>query len=71
VQSLKDALIRHGAKIYHYQFMDIHAGGHAKQDELKKMIEQYIHYYNCERPQWNLKKMTPVEYRNHLLKSSA
>ncbi|MBI4135268.1 ribonuclease J [Candidatus Uhrbacteria bacterium] len=39
VQSLKDALIRHGAKIYHYQFMDIHAGGHAKQDELKQMIK--------------------------------
>lgn len=35
--------------------------------ELKETIEQYIHYYNNERQQWNLKKMTPVEYRNHLL----
>ena len=35
--------------------------------ELKEMVSQYIHYYNYERPQWNLKKMTPVQYRNHLL----
>ena len=36
-------------------------------EEVKSMIKQYIHYYNNERQQWNLKKMTPVEYRNHLL----
>ncbi|MGM7683689.1 IS3 family transposase, partial [Cytobacillus sp. Hm23] len=24
--------------------------------------------YNIYRYQWNLKKMTPVQYRNHLLK---
>ncbi|MGL5381904.1 MAG: IS3 family transposase, partial [Culicoidibacterales bacterium] len=24
-------------------------------------------YYNNFRYKWNLKKMTPVEYRNHLL----
>ena len=38
-------------------------------EELKNVIGKYIEYYNHERPQWNLKKMTPVEYRNHLLKS--
>ncbi|WP_412838566.1 IS3 family transposase, partial [Bacillus paranthracis] len=27
-------------------------------------------YYNQHRYQWNLKKMTPVEYRNHLLDAS-
>ncbi|MEB8901485.1 IS3 family transposase, partial [Bacillus cereus] len=27
----------------------------------------YINYYNHYRYQWNLKKMTPVGYRNHLL----
>ncbi|MGL5577004.1 MAG: IS3 family transposase, partial [Sarcina sp.] len=27
----------------------------------------YMDYYNNYRPQWNLKKMTPVQYRNHLL----
>lgn len=36
-------------------------------DELEKYIENYIFYYNYKRPQWNKKKMTPVEYRNHLL----
>ncbi|WP_131799012.1 IS3 family transposase, partial [Bacillus mycoides] len=25
-------------------------------------------YYNYYRYQWNLKKMTPVQYRDHLLK---
>ncbi|RKN61923.1 IS3 family transposase, partial [Paenibacillus ginsengarvi] len=25
------------------------------------------HYYNNHRYQWGLKKMTPVQYRNHLL----
>ena len=36
-------------------------------EELEKYIENYIFYYNNERPQWNRKKMTPVEYRNHLI----
>lgn len=35
--------------------------------ELEKYLENYIFYYNNKRPQWNRKKMTPVEYRNHLL----
>ncbi|WP_317115928.1 IS3 family transposase, partial [Clostridium neonatale] len=26
----------------------------------------YIDYYNNHRCQWNLKKLTPVEYRNQL-----
>lgn len=36
-------------------------------EELKLLIENYIQYYNNERPQWNKNKMTPVEYRCHLL----
>ena len=40
-------------------------------DDVKKEIEDYIDYYNNDRYQWNLKKMTPVLYRNHLLKESA
>ncbi|MDQ6601043.1 IS3 family transposase [Bacillus salipaludis] len=36
--------------------------------ELKREIRSYMAYYNNFRYQWNLKKMTPVEYRNHLLK---
>lgn len=38
VQSLKDILIRQGAKVVHYANMDVHAGGHAKQEELKEML---------------------------------
>ncbi len=34
-------------------------------------IKDYIEYYNDYRYQWNLKKMTPVKYRNHLLASLA
>ena len=38
VQSLKDTLVRKGAHIIHYKMMDIHAGGHAKQEDLKLML---------------------------------
>lgn len=51
--------------------------GHLKDDvnykdcktfyELKIVIEEYIEYYNNQRYQWDLKKMTPIQYRNHLL----
>jgi transposase InsO family protein len=36
-------------------------------EDLKLLMTQYVCYYNYERPQWDLKKMTPVRYRNHLL----
>lgn len=36
-------------------------------EELKEMVGSYIIYYNNDRQQWDLKKMTPVSYRNHLL----
>jgi ribonuclease J len=38
VQYLKDMLYRAGAKVYHYQMMDIHAGGHARQEDLKEIM---------------------------------
>jgi transposase InsO family protein len=51
--------------------------GHLKDDvdykhcktfkEIYSLIAEYMKYYNNDRQQWNLKKMTPVEYRNHLL----
>lgn len=34
--------------------------------ELKTKINHYMVYYNNYRYQWNLKKMTPIQYRNHL-----
>lgn len=55
--------------------------GHLKDDvdykscktfaELQIMIKEYIEYYNNHRPQWDLKKMTPVQYRDHLMLSTA
>jgi putative transposase len=38
--------------------------------EVKIEVDRVIHYFNQERPQWQRKKMTPVEYRNHLLQLS-
>ncbi len=38
-------------------------------EELSFCVDEYMGYYNNERQQWERKKMTPVEYRNHLLKS--
>lgn len=38
-------------------------------EELSFNVDEYMRYYNNERSQWERKKMTPVEYRNHLLKS--
>ena len=36
-------------------------------EELNSLIENYIRYYNYERAQWGLNKMTPAEYRDYLL----
>jgi len=51
--------------------------GHLKDDvdykkaktfnELSDMINAYMNYYNNQRYQWGIKKMTPAKYRNHLL----
>jgi len=38
--------------------------------EVQQEIKAYIKYYNHYRCQWNLKKMTPVQYRNHLLNAA-
>ncbi|MBI5728734.1 MAG: ribonuclease J [Candidatus Magasanikbacteria bacterium] len=38
VQRLKDTLFRKGAEVIHYQMMDVHAGGHAKAEDVKLMI---------------------------------
>jgi putative transposase len=35
--------------------------------ELDMRVNNYIMYYNSERYQWTLKKMTPDEFRSHLL----
>ncbi|MCR4855112.1 MAG: IS3 family transposase [Erysipelotrichaceae bacterium] len=37
--------------------------------ELIRMVEEYIHFYNYDRPQRKLKGMTPMEYRGSYLNS--
>ena len=39
-------------------------------DEVKTLVENYIYYYNNERSQWILNKMTPAERRCHLFNLS-
>jgi ribonuclease J len=39
VQRLKDNLYRKGAEVINYKMMDVHAGGHAKQEDLFEMIQ--------------------------------
>lgn len=38
VQNLKDSLYRQDANVYHYKMLDIHASGHAYQEDLKLML---------------------------------
>ena len=38
VQRLKDTLFRKGAEVIHYEMMDVHAGGHAKAEDVKLML---------------------------------
>lgn len=35
--------------------------------EVKQAVEEYMYYYNNCRYQWSLQKMTPVQYRGHLI----
>lgn len=35
--------------------------------DIQGEVDRVIHYFNEERPQWHRKKMTPIEYRDHLL----
>ncbi len=36
-------------------------------EELRILIDDYVDYYNNDRCQWNLKKLTHVQYRSQLL----
>lgn len=40
---------------------------YSKLEDIQEAIDRYIRYYNNYRYQWGRKKMTPVQYRNHLL----
>ncbi len=41
IQNLKDVFYRQGARVYHYKMMDVHAGGHAQQEDLKLTIRLF------------------------------
>jgi ribonuclease J len=58
VQSLKDMIVRQRAKIIHYEMMDVHAGGHAKQEDLKLMMRLL-------KPQY----VMPIEGNHYMLRA--
>jgi ribonuclease J len=60
IQGLKDTLFKKGAEVIHYKMMDIHAGGHARQEDLKMMI-------NLVRPQY----LIPIHGTYSMLKTHA
>ncbi len=37
--------------------------------ELRRVIDEYMLYYNKQRKQWNKNKMSPIQYRQHLMQS--
>lgn len=59
VQRLKDTLLKEGAKVIHYEMMDVHAGGHAKAEDLKLLFRLL-----------NPKYIVPVEGNRFLLEAS-
>ena len=35
--------------------------------QTREVIDSFMQFYNYQRPQWGLKKLTPVEFRNQFL----
>ncbi len=60
VQRLKDTLYRKGAEVIHYQMMDVHAGGHAKNEDIKLMLLLF-------KPKYYI----PIEGNHYLLRENA
>jgi len=60
IQNLKDMIVRHGAKVIHYEMMDVHAGGHAKQEDLKLMMRLLKPKY-----------FMPIEGNHYMLRAHA
>lgn len=60
VQRLKDTLYRKGAEVIHYQMMDVHAGGHAKNEDIKLMLMLF-------KPKYYI----PIEGNHFLLRENA
>jgi ribonuclease J len=60
IQNLMDQVVRQGAHIIHYKMLDIHAGGHAKQEDLKLMMRLI-------KPEY----MMPIEANHYMLRAHA
>jgi len=60
IQNLMDMVVRQGAKIIHYKMLDIHAGGHAKQEDLKLAMRLF-------KPEY----LMPIEANHYMLQANA
>jgi ribonuclease J len=60
IQNLTDMVVRQGAKVINYRMLDIHAGGHAKQEDLKLMMR-------LVKPEYFM----PIEANHYMLKAHA
>ncbi|MDD5071247.1 MAG: ribonuclease J [Patescibacteria group bacterium] len=60
IQNLRDMMVRQGANVINYEMMDIHAGGHAKQEDLKLMMRLLKPKY-----------LMPIEGNHYMLKAHA
>jgi ribonuclease J len=58
IQNLMDMITRQGADVINYEMMDVHAGGHAKQEDLKLMMRLL-------KPQY----LMPIEGNHYMLKA--
>lgn len=59
VQKLRDTLVKEGAKIYHTDMMDIHAGGHIMAEDLKLLLRLLKPKY-----------LMPIEGNHFMLKAA-
>lgn len=60
IQNLMDMVVRQGANVIHYRMLDIHAGGHAKQEDLKLMMRLI-------KPEYFM----PIEANHYMLRAHA
>jgi ribonuclease J len=60
IQTLMDMMVRQGAKVINYEMMDVHAGGHAKQEDLKLMMRLI-------KPEYFM----PIEGNHYMLRAQA
>jgi len=60
IQNLMDMVVRQGANIIHYRMLDIHAGGHAKAEDLKLMLRLI-------KPEYFM----PIEANHYMLRAHA